>query len=347
MAGACAAFTLSRDRRVLILEAASEPATQASGAAAGLVNPLMGRRPRLAWRIEEALAALKDLLGEADASDLWRGGGVVRPAPTEKHARAFRQAAEEHPAHAQWIGTDALREQYPMVRAEGGGALLVQQGGAVDVPAMVRALLHTAQERDATLHAGVRVTGWQEDEEGVHVEARQNGEAVTLEADYLMLAPGAGYVDFPGLYDLPLQRIKGQTARVRAPGLSPQALPFLSGSGYVVPDGDALVVGSTYENDFDNLTPSPEQTDYILQKTAQMLPALAEAEIIAERAGARVKVPNSRYPLLDRLPGAAHVWVFTALGSKGLLTAPLLAQDLPQFLERPRRVPDAVQREQQ
>ena len=54
LAGACAAFTLSRHHRVHVLEA-NEPASGASGAAAGLVNPFMGRRARPVWHLREAL----------------------------------------------------------------------------------------------------------------------------------------------------------------------------------------------------------------------------------------------------------------------------------------------------
>ncbi|HYG67362.1 MAG TPA: FAD-dependent oxidoreductase, partial [Anaeromyxobacteraceae bacterium] len=57
LGGACAAFWLSRKRRVLVLER-DAPAAGASGAAAGLVNPFMGRKARPAWRHAEALAAL-------------------------------------------------------------------------------------------------------------------------------------------------------------------------------------------------------------------------------------------------------------------------------------------------
>lgn len=338
LAGSCAALTLSRTRRVVVLEPEAEPATRASGAAAGLANPLMGRRPRLAWRIDEALDALRTVLREAGAEKLLRENGIVRPAVTGKHAAAFREAAEEHPDRTAWIDENELAERHPAVRADGGGALLVRRGGAVDVPAMARALLAKAEVRGATVRFGAHLTNWRETPGG-GVRISVNG-AETLEAERLVLAPGAGFSAFPAL-DLDLEKIKGQTIRVRAPvGLDAGSLPFLSGSGYVVPDGDALVLGSTYERDFDDLAPSPDQSDYILQKTSRMLPALAEADVVEARAGVRVKVPNSRYPLLDRL--ARRVWYFGALGSKGLLTAPLLARGLPRFLGEPAALPREV-----
>ncbi|PSQ78507.1 MAG: FAD-binding oxidoreductase, partial [Bacteroidetes bacterium QH_7_62_13] len=54
LAGATAAFTLSANFDVHVVEA-DRPATGASGAAAGLVNPFMGRRARPVWRLHDAL----------------------------------------------------------------------------------------------------------------------------------------------------------------------------------------------------------------------------------------------------------------------------------------------------
>ena len=70
-----------------------------------------------------------------------------------------------------------------------------------------------------------------------------------------------------------------------------------------------------------------------------MLPALRHARVLEEIAGVRVGVPGTRLPMLGPLPGRRRVWMFTGLGTKGLLTAPLLARNLSLFFEHPQTIP--------
>ena len=161
LAGACAALSLSRRARVLVLEA-GEPASGASGAAAGLVNPLMGQKARAVWRADEALAALHATLEEADATALFQDDGLLRPAADAEQARRFRDVAHTLPHHATWLPADAARECFSgLVMHE--GALLVRQGGSICVPDFVNAVLTTARKRGAVVQAGLGITGWGED----------------------------------------------------------------------------------------------------------------------------------------------------------------------------------------
>ena len=340
LAGACAALWLAGRGKVTVLEA-ERPAAGASGAAAGLVNPLMGRKANPAWRFEDGLDALIETLDRAGRSDLFRGDGLLRPARDARQAKLFRERAAALPHHADWVPPAVLAERFPDLVAPHGG-LWVRRGGSVDLAAAVRALLRAAEARGATLRTGVRVTGWDEDGDRAWVET---AEGERIEARTVLLALGDGFQRFPELAALPLHRVKGQTIRLARPdGLG--AIPALSGLGYVVPDGGALVVGSSYEHDFDDAEPSEAASLRLRAQAARMIPALADAPIVEARAGVRVTVPAAvspkRLPLLGPLPGRRRVWVLTGLGSKGLLTAPLLARNLPAYLTDPDRIPAEV-----
>ncbi|MEM1041349.1 MAG: FAD-dependent oxidoreductase [Bacteroidota bacterium] len=340
LAGASAALWLAEHGGAVTVLEAERPAAGASGAAAGLVNPMMGQRANPAWRFEEALAALHETLALAGATDLFRATGVLRPARDEAQAHHFRTRAEALPEHAAWHSPDTLAAKYPDVAAP-HGALWVPGGGSVDLAEMVTVLLRAAEARGAAVRTGMRVTGWTETERAVSV-TMVTGERI--DAHHLMLALGDGFRHFSPLSALPLHRIKGQTIRLARPdGLVD--LPALSGFGYVVPDGSALIVGSSYEHTFDDVEPHRAQSEALRAKAAQMLPALADAAILGARAGVRVTVPRThsprRLPLLGPL-GHRRVWVFSGLGSKGLLTVPLLVRHLPDYLADPTRIPPEV-----
>lgn len=335
LAGACAALYLSRTQRVLVLEG-DRPAAGASGAAAGLVNPLTGLRARPVWRMAEALDAFGDALDRADARALYRDAGILRPAGDADQADRFRAAADAHPDHARWLTAEAAHACHPHL-PPGHGALLVRTGGAIDVPAFVEALLAAAVRQGADVRTGVRVTGWDERRDGVHVRTDAGGAV----GGRLLLALGAGYAAFPALAALRLHPVKGQTVRVTRP-YADAPLPHLSGSGYVVDEGDALVLGSTYEHTFTDARPTPAQTEALLARAVEMVPALRRAEVVGAQAGVRVNVPGTRLPMVGPVPGHAAVWVFTGLGSKGLLMAPLLARGLAAFFETPATIPPEV-----
>jgi glycine oxidase len=74
-----------------------------------------------------------------------------------------------------------------------------------------------------------------------------------------------------------------------------------------------------------------------------MVPGVDTTEVLEVRAGVRVKHTDTNLPILGPLPRRDRLWTFTALGSKGLLTAPHLAEALPDYLNDPTTIPDAVQ----
>jgi glycine oxidase len=337
LAGACAALHLSGHGSVLVLEK-GVPAGGGSGAAAGLINPILGLRARPVWRIDKALSAIDETISLADASDLYDRGPTLRPAYGTDQVERFRRAAQEFPEHARWIGPSGCAERYPHVVARDGG-LLITTGGIIDITAFVLRMLSAAKARGAVLRSGWAVADW--DDTGV---TQENGERIS--SRHTLLALGRAYAQFPELACLRLHQVKGQTIRLtRPPGL-PDDLPHLAGRGYVAREshgaaesGGRLIAGSTYEHTFEHIRPTKRQTSAIHKKITAMLPALADAEILDERAGVRVTVPGIRLPMVGPLPGRKNVWIFTGFGAKGLLTAPLAARELAAYFSDPGLIP--------
>lgn len=347
LAGACAALVLSADRPVRVLEA-DVPAAGASGAAAGLINPLMGRKAKPVWRLHEALDAVYDLLDRAEATDLFQDDGLLRPTVEDKQVQWFQDAIAAFPDVAHWLPEGAVRERFPDVHTA-DGAMFISRGGAVDVRAFVHAMLDGAQRQGAILETGARGTAWGDTPSGAFVDVEREAgperyDTERYHAARVMLCVGQGYPNHPSLDALSLHGIKGQTVRVRHPPSIRGTFPPMSGRGYIVPASDGtLVLGSSYDHTFTDLTPDPEQTAWIQEKTAKMVPGVDAMDPLEVRVGVRVKHTETNLPLVGPLPNHEQVWVFTALGSKGLLTAPLLSRALPSFLRHPSAIPSDVQ----
>ncbi|WP_022834856.1 NAD(P)/FAD-dependent oxidoreductase [Salisaeta longa] len=342
IAGACAAFELSRKGTVRVLEAQT-PAAGASGAAAGLVNPLMGRKANPTWRLHEALAATRSLIARAAAEHTFSDDGVLRPTVEPAQVDFFKERHDEFPELTAWLSEAEVAARFPDVQTC-GGALFIPQGGAVDVPSFVRCLLQAAQQRGADVLTHTPMTSWTADATGATVTVGTSDGPATYRARHVVLCLGQGYPGHPALEALDLEGIKGQTVRMARPaatGTGP--LVPMSGRGYLVPNGDTLIAGSSYTHTFDSLAPDPENTRYILEKTNQMLPGVAGAAPQSVTTGVRVKHRSSNLPLVGPLPETnERVWTLTALGSKGLLTAPLLARALPTYIHDPATIPSDV-----
>ncbi|NBB99359.1 MAG: FAD-dependent oxidoreductase [Bacteroidetes bacterium] len=343
LAGACAALELSRSREVLVIDAVGA-AAGASGAAAGLVNPFMGRKARPVWQLADALAAVRAAVARAEAEDLFDDRGVLRPVVEDGQAAVFRERAAEFPEHLMFLSPEAVAGQYPSVAAP-AGALWVRTGGAVMVPSFVQRVLDAAARQGATVISGQHVSAWRSTDTHASVTL-DHGEQ--LQAGHVVLALGYGGVGHPALDALDLRGVKGQTLRVRLPaGPTTDQLPPVAGSGYAVPvsTDDArrtLILGSSYEHQFTTLDPTGDATQQILRKTQRLVPALAEATIRDAVTGVRVYAGQHNRPVLAPLPDAPRVWAFTGLGSKGLLMAPLLARLLGDHLHDPAGVPEAL-----
>ena len=336
LAGACAALALSRTRHVTVLD--PRPASQATAAAAGLVNPFMGQKAKPAWRHDRALDALAEVIDEADPS-LWRGTGVVRPARDARQADAFRQRAGEH-AELGWLTSDASAERWPTIAAP-HGALWIARGGSLDLGAFVRAALAVVVER-----GGAVVPSPLERWEQVDNSLTAITDQMEVRAPRLVLALGDGARQFAPLAALPLHRVKGQTVRLDRPASLPAGHPAVSGARYVVPDGGHVIVGATFEHDFSSLDPDPALDAGLVAGAAEVVPALAGAEVVERRAGVRLTVPTSvspqRLPLAGEVPGHPGVWVILGLGAKGALAAPTIARALPAALDGRQSLPSEL-----
>jgi glycine/D-amino acid oxidase-like deaminating enzyme len=338
LAGASAAMNLARDHRILLVDA-EEPASGASGAGAGLINPLVGRRARPVWRVDEALVAVEETIEDCGGDDLYDDRGVVRPARDAEQAERFADAARERPDLAVWLSAGKSDEQFPGLSAP-FGALRILRGGAIDIRRFVDRMIARSLSTGADFSGSTRLVGWKKSRAGISVDLELDSTRFEVLTRLLILALGDGFQQFSLLTALDLHRVKGQTIRIRRPEgfLAPCALPPVSGSGYIVPEIATWVLGSTYEHSFESVEPSYESDQEILRKTSRMIPGILDADVLDRRAGVRVTVPRRRLPMIGPL-GGDGVWFFGGLGSKGLLHAPLIARSLSDWLRDPSLVP--------
>lgn len=337
MAGVCAALAISKRAPVLLADIPS-PEAASIAAVAGLANPIIPRRANLVWRSAQALTALQELSEDLEVPPLHRG--LLRPATSWDAMEGYRARASSHPDVARWYGPKESAVAWPWIDTP-FGTLEVLQGGAYDLPAFVRAGIAELNARGASVRAEWALTGWTESSDTVEAVFRGPDGPHTFPCSRLVLAPGAGFQRFPELARLRLHPLKGQLVVVEVRE-APRGVRPVSGGGYVVPMGRRVVIGSSYEHQFDTVEPRPEVTEELLDRAAKSMSWLRDARVLEERAGIRVTVPGTRLPMVGPIPGHHRTWILSGLASRGLLMGPYLAANLPDWMANPESVPDVL-----
>lgn len=141
--------------------------------------------------------------------------------------------------------------------------------------------------------------------------------------DAIVLAAGFEALQFAECKDLPLKGTLGQSLLCK--WLEPLSFSILTDGCHISPTDDPrfCFVGSTYESSF---TPDPKKVDALIAKIASVYPKIKNFEIVEIRSGIRISPTAGYRPLIQKI--AANTWIFSGLGSKGLLYHALFAQEL-------------------
>jgi len=134
--------------------------------------------------------------------------------------------------------------------------------------------------------------------------------------------------------------VKGQAALLRHDA---GAVPQIFAEGiHVIPHDDGTVaVGSTTERAFDRATTTDAQLDALVDTVRGLVPALADAPVVARWAGVRPRA-RSRAPILGPIPGQPGHFVANGGFKIGFGMAPKVAEVMADLvLEGRDTIPDA------
>lgn len=333
--GLLTAFNLAQaGQRVCLLERA-EVGRESSWAGGGIVSPLYP------WRYSAAVTALAHW-----SQDFYPQLG----------ARLFEHTGldpEVHVTGLYWLDLDdeeqalawAQREGRPLSRVDlsavydavpvlGSGyrsAIYMAEVANVRNPRLVKSLkaalrgMANVEIREASavtglLHEGGRITGV------------VLGDQV-LRSERVVLSAGAwsGELLKPLGIDLPVEPVKGQMILFKC---AQDFLPsmVLAKGRYAIPRRDGhILVGSTLEYQGFDKTPTDEALESLKASAIELLPALAQAEVVGHWAGLRPGSPEG-IPFIGAVPGFEGLWLNCGHFRNGLVLAPASCQLLTDLL---------------
>jgi glycine/D-amino acid oxidase-like deaminating enzyme len=301
----------------------------ASRAAAGLINPVTGRRFVKTWMIDELLLFVREVYDEA----LLRPVRVVDFFPTPQMRLAFVKRCEEEGEYLRL----ALREEEhnwdDLFRYELGYGV-IEPCYLVDVQRLLgqaRGVMRgEGVLREECLMAAELVVG----ETGARYR--------DISARWVIFCDGAAAAREGYFTRLPFALNKGEALIIEAPGLGGAGIGASRGaldSGFVFKRGISLVpwaaglywVGSSYEWSFDDPGPTAafrERTEAILRDWLRV--PFRTVEHIASVRPATLE----RRPFVGLHPVHPAVGILNGMGTKGCSLAPWFARQLAGLLGR-------------
>ncbi len=313
-------FLLLENQRVVVLDYSHEGRT--SNIAAGLVNPITGRRLAKSWRFEELAAFAKQTYQSLEGQlgvQLWHDRRIVR---------ALHNTFEEN----EWM----RRSGYPEFQAfMSDGPEMTEFEGKIHEPFGWGELRNCAQVAMTVLVERWRGHLLREGHFFMENIDYQRIEFVENQVHYggwaarkLIFCEGAKALENPFFNHLPFLATKGELLLVKIPGC--QFGRILKQHIFLVPQGGEVYwVGSTSRYEFEGPSPSEASYNWLISELDKTL--TVPYQVIKHLAGIRPTVADIR-PFLGLNEAHPELGIFNGLGTKGALLGPFFAKQMADFL---------------
>jgi glycine/D-amino acid oxidase-like deaminating enzyme len=281
--------------------------------AAGIINPVTGRRFVKSWRYDELYPVAKRVYAELEQElgvHLWEDRPVVRllASPEECNDWATRCAQEGYEAY---LGELQRLENWEKVLKPGFRFGITRHAARVNLTLLLEVFQKKAREE-----------GWFQN------ETIEYAPSLTERYDRVVFCEGWRGADNPLFPEAPFELSKGEALLFRIKGAPAdfEPLEMLKKTLLVAPLGDGLFwAGSTYHKGDRNPDPSPEGRSYLLGHLEGMFSAPIEVQ--GHIAGVRPTMRDRR-PFLMQSRIDPKAFMLNGLGTKGALLAPYFAESL-------------------
>ena len=216
---------------------------------------------------------------------------------------------------AEWLTARQMRRREPALAPITRGGLFVAGDHQVESRRLLRALRAAGEGR------GVRLVA----------QAATDPTALTGLAGADAVVVAAGWCSPQLLPRLPVRPVKGQVLRLRSTSRSVLPTHVLRGRDvYVVPRHDEIVLGATVEEVGADTTVTAGAVHELLRAAWELVPGIAEAELVECAAGLRPATPDNA-PIIGAVDDRTAV--ATGHHRNGVLLAPVTADAVAELVD--------------
>jgi len=309
---------LQAGQRVLVIDAYKP--NSASRIAAGVINPVSGRRFEMAWRYGELYPFAKQTytqMGQLLGMSVFKERDIWMALPSEQSRTAFNNKTAQGPAQQYTQPADAaLMDDW--LQQPFGAAIV--KGATVLLHRLLPAWRRYLAEKQLLLEKPLDTAQLQHNAAGVQYGA--------LRARAVIFCEGAQIIHNPWFKQIPFLLNKGEVLKVQVPGLHTENI--LKKSITLVPqEPEQFWAGSTFVWDYLDEAPTPEKRASLEESIRQLLKV--PYTVLDQQAGIRPSGKDRR-PIMGLHPQHPALGLFNGLGTKGCSLAPYMAHLLTMHL---------------
>jgi len=328
IAGTMLAFALQRSGVEVMLAEGLLPG-RSSEVAAGIINPVTGKRFVKSWRLDAFFPVAQQLYQAIESTlgiSIWEERPIVRllGTPEEVNDWSTRCALPDYAGH---LGEATHAGAWSPFLKPGFHFGTILRSARVNFPKLLSAFREQARAAGQLLEMPVdygSVDQW------------------LTQYDRVVFCEGYRAQQNPFFPELPWQLAKGEALMIRFHDPAAYQIDdMLKKTSLIAPLGDGLFwAGGSYQWHYPDLEPSAGERAYILQRLGEMLDA--PFDVVGHVAGVRPSVKDRR-PFLGESRLRKNVYIFNGLGTKGALLAPFWAVHLAEHLLEGKELDSEVQ----
>ncbi|MDR6300228.1 NAD(P)/FAD-dependent oxidoreductase [Mesonia maritima] len=308
----------------------SDYSQQSSIVAGGIMNPIVLKKFTLAWQgnlqLKKATAFYRTVEKEL-AIDILKFYSIYRRFNSIKEQNDWF-AALDKPYLSDFLGENLvsnipnIQSNYSFGKMEGAGIL--------DTNLYLKESINLLQKENAF-----------QEEKFNYKNLLINADHVSYKntsARKIIFAEGFGVMQNPYFNYLPIQGNKGEYIIIESSELKLESL--LKSSVFIIPLGNDLYkVGASYERNFSDAKPTSEKRDYLKNKLDDVMSC--DYKIIDQQAGIRPTVRDRR-TIVGQHPKYKNLFISNGFGSRGILMAPTVSEQLIDFIENDKTLPPEI-----
>lgn len=283
----------------------------ASGIAAGLINPITGKRFAKTWMADEIFPfaiATYESIQQTIGQTFFQPINIMRLADTISQVNDW-EARAQNDAFKPYIGEHTISTEIIGKLAESKGVFNIKGGAKINTAILLKGIKDYFEQKKKLVNKAYTATSYKENECIIYC----NGTAIH---------------SVEGLSGIPVIPVKGHYLVCAIPELD--AKEVIQGAVSIIPQEDGLYrIGSTYQWEFAHNESEQMQIDLLTQnlKKTIRIPFTIESVMVGIRP-----TSDDRRPILGGHPTLSNVYILNGLGTKGYSLAPYFAKQLVDFI---------------
>jgi glycine/D-amino acid oxidase-like deaminating enzyme len=327
IAGTVLAWTLLQ-RGVQIQIADAGFPHSSSSIAAGIINPVTGKRFVKSWRFDELYPFAKTAYKKMEAAlgaSIWRDQHILRLLGSPQEINDWSLRLSE-PEYADVLGETTTAGNWSAMLAPGFSFGEIKNAAQINFPVLLEKFKNLAVSQDLFLQKKI----------GPELIL-----STATDYDFIVFCEGYRASENPLFPNLPWQPSKGEALILEiAHPHAEAARQMVKKTLTLVPiAGNKCWAGASYAWDFDDTGATEDVQIELEKRLAEMLQVPYK---IVQRLGAIRPTVKDRRPFLGQSPVQSNVFIFNGLGTKGALLAPYWAAHLADHLLEGKQLDAAV-----